>query len=65
MIVQAFIKEIDAGRLLIAALAALVAVLATILGLAAIVSPYVATAGAFGAFLPGIAAIVRAWRSRT
>ncbi|MEQ0558325.1 hypothetical protein ABJI51_04520 [Amycolatopsis sp. NEAU-NG30] len=64
-IIHALVKEIGPWRLLVAALAVFFAVLATLVGLAAIVSPYLAAAGAFGAVLTGLAALVRAWRSRT
>lgn len=56
-ILDRLLRDIGPGWLL----AALVAVLGTILGLVAIVSPYIAGAGAI---LSGIAAIVRAWRRR-
>ncbi|MDT7797622.1 MAG: hypothetical protein QOI78_1055 [Actinomycetota bacterium] len=59
-VVERLLKDVGPAWLL----AALVAVLGTFLGFVAIVSPYLAGAGAIGAVLSGIAAIVRAWRRR-
>ncbi|WP_340682508.1 hypothetical protein LCL61_28045 [Amycolatopsis coloradensis] len=57
-VILRLIHEVGPGWLL----AALVVVLAAILVLAAIVSPHLAAAGAFGIVLTGIAAIIRAWK---